>query len=83
MTYKFKNSVSKPIDFLEVVKGAVFIFYSKESMTFAKGIVMTSIEAIEEQQALITHWTPNSYSYGTYVDKANRITKGHSENNLR
>lgn len=83
MTYKFKNSLSKPINFSEETKGSIFVFYSKLNMTASRGVVMTSIESIEAQSELITHWTPNCYSYGTYIDKNNRITKGHSENNLR
>lgn len=83
MRYKFKNSKEKNILDLEEVKGSVFIFRSKEDMSHAKGIVLTSKEAIKENENNITHWTPNIFRYGTYADKHRRITKGHSEDNLR
>ena len=83
MRYKFKNSKEKNILDLEEVKGSVFVFRSKEDMSHAKGIVLTSKEAIKENENNITHWTPNIFRYGTYADKHRKITKGHSEDNLR
>lgn len=83
MRYKFKNSKNKNILDLEEVKGSVFVFRSKEDMRHAKGIVLTSKEAIKENENNITHWTPNIFRYGTYTDKHRKITKGHSEDNLR
>ena len=48
MRYKFKNSKNKNILDLEEVKGSVFVFRSKADMSHAKGIVLTSKEAIKE-----------------------------------
>lgn len=83
-TYKFKNSQLKPIGFVEEEKkGSIFIYYSKEALSVSRGIVVTSLEAIEEQSDAITHWTPNVYRYGEYTDKHRLIVKGHFEKNLR
>lgn len=52
-------------------------------MIGGRGVVLTSEEAIHENQDTFTHWTPNVYRYGTYADENRSYTKGHSENNLR
>nr|ARS43230.1 RepR [Streptococcus suis] len=80
--FKFKNSKHENTPF-EEQKGAVFGYRSKKNMIAGRGIVLTSMEAVEENQTVFTHWTPNVYRYGTYSQKKPRITKGHSENNLR
>ncbi|MGM0229027.1 hypothetical protein IGJ28_001089 [Enterococcus sp. AZ091] len=82
-TYKYRNSHIKPSGFVEEIKGAIFIYYSKRAIAGSRGIVVTSIEAVEEQTDRITHWTPNVYRYGTYTDENRSIVKGHSETNLR
>lgn len=83
-TYKYKNSHLKPIDYVETQKkGSVFIYYSKAAVIAARGVVVTSEEAIEEQQNKITHWTPNVYRYGRYNNTSRSIVEGHSEKNLR
>ncbi|MCU9764215.1 replication protein RepR, partial [Enterococcus faecalis] len=81
--YKFKNSKLKPVGFVEEKKGSIFIYYSKEALAVSKGIVITSLEAIEEQAEIITHWTPNVYRYGEYTDEKRLVVKGHFEKNLR
>ena len=82
--YKFKNSHLKPVSSSEEdTKGSVFGFRSKESMVKARGVVLTSQEAILENQDNFTHWTPNVYRYGAYSDAKKRITRGHAEDNLR
>lgn len=82
--YKFKNSQLKPAGFVEEEKkGSIFIYYSKEALAVSRGIVITSLEAIEEQAATITHWTPNVYRYGEYTDEKRLVVKGHFEKNLR
>lgn len=81
--YKFRNSKLKPVGSAEGNKGAIFGFRTKELMKFARGIVITSVEAVGENIDGLTHWTPNCYRYGTYVDSARQTVKGHSENNLR
>ncbi|WP_165006563.1 MULTISPECIES: primase C-terminal domain-containing protein [unclassified Enterococcus] len=83
-TYKFKNSRLKPVGFVEEEKkGSIFIYYSKEALSVSRGVVITSIEAIEEQADTITHWTPNVYRYGEYTDEKRLVVKGHFEKNLR
>ncbi|MGT2930222.1 primase C-terminal domain-containing protein [Streptococcus dentasini] len=81
---RFKNSRLKSLSSAEErTKGAIFGYRSKQAMIGAKGLVLTSLEALEDHQMTFSHWTPNVYRYGTYSDKESRITKGHSEDNLR
>lgn len=83
-TYKFKNSQLKPLGFVEEEKkGSIFIYYSKDALSVSRGVVITSLEAIEEQADTITHWTPNVYRYGEYTDTRRLVVKGHFEKNLR
>lgn len=82
--YKYLNSKIKPIDYkAEGKKGAVFCFRSKQQMINSRGVVLTSQEAIFENENKFTHWTPNVFSYGTYVDEARSVVKGHCEENLQ
>lgn len=64
-------------------RGAIFGFRTKANMVKARGLVLTSMEAIEENQDHFTHWTPNVYRFGAYSDDKRRVTRGHSEDNLR
>ena len=81
---KFKNSHLKPVSSAEEGnKGAIFGFRTKSNMTKARGVVLTSLEAVLENQGNFTHWTPNAYRYGTYSDDKHQFTKGHAEDNLR
>ncbi|MBO0474892.1 primase C-terminal domain-containing protein [Enterococcus ureasiticus] len=82
--YKFKNSKVRPFNTKpEGNKGAVFGFRSKENMIASRGVVLTSEEALWENEDCFTHWTPNVYSYGTYADDGRTIVKGHAEENLK
>ena len=47
------------------------------------GFVLTSEEALAENEGLLSHWTPNTYCYGIYVDSGKTIVKGHLETNLK
>lgn len=81
---KFKNSHLKLVSLAEEGKrGAIFAYRSKTNMTKARGLVLTSLEAILENQDNFTHWTPNVYRYGSYSDEKRQITRGHAEDNLR
>ena len=82
-TYKFKNSKNELVAAEEETKGSIFGYRSKEDMISARGFVMTSVEAVEENANQLTHWTPNVYRFGAYADKSRKITRGHSEGNLR
>lgn len=66
---KFKNSHLRPVPSAEEGKrGAIFAYRSKENMVKAHGVVLTSLEAILENQDNFTHWTPNVYRFGAYSD---------------
>ena len=52
-------------------------------MVKARGVVLTSMEAVFENQDSFTHWTPNVYRYGSYSDEKRQIMRGHAEENLR
>lgn len=82
---KFKNSHLRVVSSAEEEgnKGAIFGFRTKSNMTKARGVVLTSLEAVLENQDNFTHWTPNVYRYGTYSDEKRQFTKGHAEDNLR
>lgn len=81
---KFKHSHLKLVSSTEEGKrGAIFGFRTKSNMVKARGLVLTSLEAIAENQDCFTHWTPNVYRFGTYSDDKRRVTRGHSEDNLR
>lgn len=81
---KFKNSHLKLVSSAEEGKrGAIFAYRSKANMIKARGLVLTSMEAVSENQDSFTHWTPNVYRYGSYSDSKRQITRGHSEDNLR
>lgn len=83
-SYKFRNSHLKPVSSAEEGKrGAIFAYRSKAHMIKARGLVLTSMEAIEENQDSFTHWTPNVYRFGSYSDSRRQITRGHAEENLR
>lgn len=82
--YKFRNSHLKPVSSVEEGKrGAIFAYRSKAHMIKARGLVLTSMEAIKENQDGFTHWTPNVYRFGSYSDSRRQITRGHAEENLR
>lgn len=80
--FKFKNSKHSNTP-SEEQKGSIFGYRNKKNMIGGRGIVLTSLEAVEENQESFTHWTPNVYRYGTYTQIKPRITQGHSEHNLR
>ena len=81
---KFKNSHLKLVSSADEGKrGAIFAYRSKSNMVKARGLVLTSLEAVLENQDNFTHWTPNVYRYGAYSDDKKRVTRGHAEDNLR
>lgn len=82
MQYKYKNSKSKILN-IEKVKGSIFIYRNKKDLISQRGIILTSLEALNDNSNNITHFTPNIYKYGTYVDDKRKITSGHFEKNLR
>lgn len=82
--YKFKNSDNCPADYQEKAgkKGVSFVFRSKEHMGNARGFIVTSEEAIQENKDTLSHWTPNIYSWGGYVDPERHHVMGFFEENL-
>jgi hypothetical protein len=64
----------------------VFITRTKKDLTHqygAKGVVLTSQESVLDHIGQATHWTPNVFRVGTYVDRNRKIIKGHEERNLK
>ncbi|CAM3057329.1 formate--tetrahydrofolate ligase [Streptococcus acidominimus] len=55
--FKFKNSHYQTTLF-EEQKGSIFGYRNKKNMVSGRGVVLTSLEAIEENQITFTHWTP-------------------------
>lgn len=81
---KFKNSHLQSVSSADEGKrGSIFAYRSKANMIKAHGLVLTSIEALLENQDSFSHWTPNVYRYGSYSDAKRKVTRGHSEDNLR
>mgnify|MGYP005983066553 CR=1 FL=1 len=82
-TYKYRNSTMKPAGHTESSRnGAIFAYRNKQLMNAGRGMVITSEEAVLENEQKLTHWTPNAYRYGTYADDYRTVVKGHSEKNL-
>ncbi len=83
--FKFKNSKGCPPNFKEVPgkKGVTFAFRNKESMAQARGFVVTSEEAIYENKEKLSHWTPNVYSWGGYINPNRKHVMGFFEENLQ
>ena len=82
--YKYKNSNLRPfVQHPEGKKGAIFGFRSKEAMGVARGVVLTSEEALWENENSFTHWTPNVFRYGTYTDDRRLFVTGHKDQNLK
>lgn len=82
--YKYKNSNLRPfVQQPEGKKGAIFGFRSKEAMGVARGVVLTSEEALWENENSFTHWTPNVFRYGTYTDDRRLFVTGHKDQNLK
>lgn len=48
-----------------------------------KGFIVTSQEALHTEVDKITHWTPNTYRWGTYTDDKRQYIKGFDEKNLQ
>ncbi|HAQ2133592.1 TPA: replication protein RepR [Enterococcus faecium] len=82
-TYKYRNSTMKPAGHIDSSRsGAIFAYRSKQLMNVGRGMIITSEEAILENEKKLTHWTPNTYRFGTYADEYRTVVKGHSEKNL-
>ncbi|WP_088840986.1 primase C-terminal domain-containing protein [Listeria sp. ILCC797] len=67
-------------------KGVQFVVRQKEDLQRSKGVrgfIVTSQEALIQEVNQFTHWTPNTYRWGTYSDDKHKFIKGHSEENLQ
>lgn len=62
--------------------GAIAMYRSKAQMAKSWGTIYTSKEAIYDNYATSTHWTPNVFNYLTYTDAAKHYVKGAKEQNL-
>ncbi|UJL23463.1 primase C-terminal domain-containing protein (plasmid) [Lactiplantibacillus plantarum] len=63
-------------------QGAIAMYRSKAQMAKSWGTIYTSKEAVYDNYATSTHWTPNVFNYLTYTDAAKHYVKGAKEQNL-
>lgn len=63
-------------------QGAIAMYRSKAQMAKSWGTIYTSKEAVYDNYATSTHWTPNVFNYLTYTDAAKHYVKGTKEQNL-
>lgn len=76
---EYKESLKKE----RYKKGIIFVSPSKDELMEGKGIIITSYEGLNKKINQLSHWTPNIYTHGTYVDFKKRIIKGHTNDNLK
>ncbi|MCB4210324.1 MULTISPECIES: primase C-terminal domain-containing protein [Lactiplantibacillus] len=62
--------------------GAIAMYRSKAQMAKSWGTIYTSKEAVYDNYATSTHWTPNVFNYLTYTDASKHYVKGTKEQNL-
>mgnify|MGYP003365405537 CR=1 FL=1 len=62
--------------------GAIAMYRSKAQMAKSWGTIYTSKEAVYDNYAISTHWTPNVFNYLTYTDASKHYVKGAKEQNL-
>lgn len=62
--------------------GAIAMYRSKAQMAKSWGTIYTSKEAVYDNYATSTHWTPNVFNYLTYTDASKHYIKGAKEQNL-
>ncbi|MBP5810199.1 primase C-terminal domain-containing protein [Lactiplantibacillus argentoratensis] len=62
--------------------GAIAMYRSKAQMAKSWGTIYTSKEAVYDNYATSTHWTPNVFNYLTYTDASKHYVKGAKEQNL-
>lgn len=66
-------------------KGVHFVVRKKEYLQTdngVKGYIVTSLESMLNDVETLSHWTPNSYRWGTYTNDNRTHIKGFSEDNL-
>ncbi|KZV02830.1 hypothetical protein Nizo3893_0548 [Lactiplantibacillus plantarum] len=63
-------------------QGAIAMYRSKAQMAKSWGTIYTSKEAVYDNYATSTHWTPNVFNYLTYTDASKHYVKGAKEQNL-
>ncbi|MCK6240569.1 primase C-terminal domain-containing protein [Lactiplantibacillus plantarum] len=63
-------------------QGAIAMYRSKAQMAKSWGTIYTSKEAVYDNYATSTHWTPNVFNYLTYTDVAKHYVKDAKEQNL-
>lgn len=80
--FKYLNSHLKPVGHKEEMKGSIFGFREKEALKVGRGVILTSIEAMNDNTDSFTHWTPNVYRYGKKREFGG-IVEGYNEKNLR
>lgn len=84
LEFKYRNSgVVDKQNIVNVYKGSIFTFRTKKDLTQGKGLILTSLEALDSVKNNITHWTPNIYGYAQYFNRSRHIVLGYSEKNLK
>lgn len=63
-------------------QGAIAMYRGKAQMAKSWGTIYTSKEAVYDNYATSTHWTPNVFNYLTYTDASKHYVKGAKEQNL-
>lgn len=66
-------------------KGVIFAVRDKSHFTSSgvKGYIVTSKESLLENAHELSHFTPNVFRYGKYVDEHRNFIKGFTEQNLQ
>lgn len=80
-----ESKEARIIDGKKNKRGSIFITRTKENLSGAggtRGVVLSSEEAVLDHVGQATHWTPNVFNFGTYVNNSS-IIKGHEEKNLQ
>lgn len=63
--------------------GTVIMTRTKDDLTSARGLLVTSQEGILDNAPYCTHWTPNPSRYGRYIDMNRHYFAGNTLDNLQ
>lgn len=63
--------------------GRIFVTRSKEQLLNKQSFIITSYETLSEQYNHLSHFTPNTYTYGTYRDPYKKHAIGFNNGNLK
>lgn len=82
---RVKNSHQKIVDTKDDPQhvGTVTMTRTKDDLTSARGLLVTSQEGILDNAPYCSHWTPNPSRYGRYVDVHRHYFAGNTLDNLQ